>query len=473
MDRNDDNNKIIREAREKVKAEQESKEEVTTEEKDKVGDENNNEQEIKNDKSQNEETNSEEVNKEKKGIKNHKKIYIGIICIFAVIGIIYFGAKRYDNLVYPNIYLYEEDMSALNKTQLDKEINTLANYINNNKVIIKIEDKKYEVLVSDIIERLDVKKVENEILSYGKDKNFLEQFGLIYLGVERSYYFDIKIDKKALKNQVDEIYKDTHIAAVEPTLQMNGDNFDVIKGRNGRSIDEAELINEIVGKVNNENIMTKTIAIEEDYKIIEPKIDYKDLETVDYKVSSATTYFGGTGYNRGLNIANAARKVDKTLLMPGEEFSYEETVSPVELSNGYYMAPVIVNGTHRNAPGGGVCQVSTTLYNAELKAGILPTERHNHSKTVSYIKKGLDATLATGIKNLRFKNPYDYPIYIHAYVVGGQITVEIWSNKSVLDGKKYTPVSFVKGNVANTYLYGYNNKGELIYKKYIDTSVYG
>ena len=120
----------------------------------------------------------------------------------------------------------------------------------------------------------------------------------------------------------------------------------------------------------------------------------------------------------------------------------------------------------------GVCKFNT-LYNAELKAGILPIERHNHSKSISYVQKGLDATLATGSKNLRFKNPYKYPIYIHAYTYGGQITVEFWSNKSVLDGKKYIPVSFVKGSVANTYLYGYNSKGELIYKKFIDTSIYG
>ena len=116
---------------------------------------------------------------------------------------------------------------------------------------------------------------------------------------------------------------------------------------------------------------------------------------------------------------------------------------------------------------GGIVSRQEVLYNAELKAGILPIERHNHSKSISYVQKGLDATLATGSKNLRFKNSYKYPIYIHAYTYGGQITVEFWSNKSVLDGKKYIPVSFVKGSVANTYLYGYNSKGELIYKKFI------
>lgn len=498
MERNDDNNDIIRKARQKAKQEKEenlddnklyinNKTEITdegkTEELDvKIEIE---EHDYKEDEGFNnkEYVNSEELEsikgeiieeKEhtKKNVKNKKKIYIGIACFFIMITIMYFGSKRYDYRVYPDITLYEEDVSKLNEKQLKTKVNTLANDINKNKIIIKLDDKDYEILVSNIIDKLDVKKVENEIMSYGKDKTFLEQFGLIYLSVKRNYNFNIKINKEALEEEVNQIYDDTHVLPIEPTLEMNGDKLNIIEGENGKSINDKNLINKIIEKINSNEVGKSNIIIKEEYKQIKPKIDNKDLEGVDYKISSATTYFGGTGYNRGLNIANAARKIDQTLLMPGEEFSYEDKVSPVDLSNGYYMAPVIINGTHKDAPGGGVCQVSTTLYNTQLKAGILPTERYNHSKSVAYVQRGLDATLATGSKNLRFKNPYNYPIYIHAYTVGGQITVEFWSNKSVLDGKKYTPVSFVKGNVANTYLYGYNNKGELIYKKYIDTSIY-
>lgn len=510
MESNGDNNDIIRKARQKAKQEKEAEEKSTEKkidnekvdgnekilnqesneeiqnieviEKDNVEEDQNNfveenkeyvnSEEVQNIKGEIfEEDNSQENNI--KNSKKQKKIYIGIICFFVLIGIMYFGAKRYDNLVYPDITLYEENVSKLNETELNKKVNTLVNNIKNNKIIVKIEDKEYEILVSDIIEKIDAQKVKSQIMSYGKDKTFLEQFGLIYLNVGRNYKFDIKIDNDTLQEQVNKIYEDTHIVAIEPTFEVNGDNLNRIKGENGKSIDEKNLMNEIIEKINSDEIGKNNLVLEEEYKTIKPNINEKDLKGVNYKISSATTYFGGTGYNRGLNIENAANKIDGTLLMPGDEFSYEDKVSPVELSNGYYMAPVIVNGTHKDAPGGGVCQVSSTLYNAELKAGILPTERYNHSKSVSYVQRGLDATLATGSKNLRFKNPYDYPIYIHAYTIGGQITVEFWSNKSVLDGKKYTPVSFVKGNVANTYLYGYNSKGELVYKKFIDTSIYG
>ena len=433
--------------------------------------------EEENEKSQNiDEVNNdkEDIIDLKEDVKNNKqkKIYIGIICFFALIIIMYFGAKRYDYLVYPNITLYKEDLSKLDRNQLNLKVNDLTSNINNNNIIVKVNNKEYKILVSDVIYKLDGKNVKNEIMNYGKDKIFIEQFGLIYLSVKRDYKFDIKINANNLEKEIRNIYEDTYTEAVEPTFKINGDNLNIIKEKNGKSIDEENLMNKIIEKINSDEIENNNIVIKEEYKTIKSKISSDDLKGVNYKISSTTTYFAGTGYNRGLNIENATNKINGTLLMPGDEFSYEEKVSPVELSNGYYMAPVIMNGRHEDAPGGGVCQVSTTLYNTELKAGIIPTERYNHSKSVSYVQKGLDATLATGSKNLRFKNPYKYPIYIHAYIIGGQMTVEFWSNKSVLQGIKYTPVSFVKGNVANTYLYGYNNKEELIYKKFIDTSIY-
>ena len=415
---------------------------------------------------------SKENSNEDNMYKKNNKIYIGIICFFILIVTMYLGAKRYDDLVYPNITLYQENVSKLDKNRLNSKIDSLVNKINNNNIIVMVNNKEYKILVSDVIYKLDEQKVKNEIINYGKDKTFMEQFGLIYLGVKRNYKFDIRINATKLKEEIEDIYEDTYIEPIDSTLKINGENVSIVKEKYGKRIDEENLMNQIIEIITNDEVKNNNIVIKESYSIVKSQISSSDLKDVDYKISSATTYFAGTGYNRGLNIKNAIDKINGTILMPGDEFSYEEKVSPVELSNGYYMGPVIVNGKHENAPGGGVCQVSSTLYNAELKAGIIPIERYNHSKAVSYVKKGLDATLATGIKNLRFKNTYNYPIYINAYIIGGQMTVEFWSNKSVLQGIKYIPISFIKGNVANTYLYGYNNKEELIYKKFIDTSIY-
>ena len=158
--------------------------------------------------------------------------------------------------------------------------------------------------------------------------------------------------------------------------------------------------------------------------------------------------------------------------MPGEEFSYEKVVGPVTYENGYKDAPVIVNGKSSLGVGGGVCQVSSTMYNTQLKAGILPTERRNHSKPVSYVPRGLDATLASGSIDYKFKNTYDYPIIINTYTKDSNLYIEFWSNKEVNKNITYEPISFTNGRSAQTYLYGYDVGGNKVYEKFIDTSIY-
>ena len=159
--------------------------------------------------------------------------------------------------------------------------------------------------------------------------------------------------------------------------------------------------------------------------------------------------------------------------MPGDEFSYTDKVSPVIYSNGYVDATIFVNAQPVNGVGGGICQVSSTLYNTVLLAGIMPTERRNHSLQVGYVPVGLDATMAENAIHFKFVNTLDYPIYINAYTSGGTLTIEFWSNEDALDGVTYKPqVKQVGQNKYQTYLLGYDTNGSLVYNEYIDTSTY-
>lgn len=159
--------------------------------------------------------------------------------------------------------------------------------------------------------------------------------------------------------------------------------------------------------------------------------------------------------------------------MPGEEFSYTEHTLPVTLENGYGYGTIFVNGTTAQGLGGGMCQVSSTLYNTMLEAGILATERRAHSLPVGYVPAGQDATMTdTGI-DLKFINTLDYPIYIESTTVGGVLTISFWSNQNALKGIDYEAKSRVYNNgySADTTLYGYKN-GELVYEKFLHTSTY-
>jgi vancomycin resistance protein YoaR len=152
-------------------------------------------------------------------------------------------------------------------------------------------------------------------------------------------------------------------------------------------------------------------------------------------LASYSTKYNAKKENRSHNVALAARKINGVVLAPGDEFSYNDVVGRRTVANGFLNAPVYENGKSVDGIGGGVCQVSTTLYSAALYADMGIVSRTNHSLPVSYAPLGQDATVADGAIDFKFKNTTDYPVKIAASAVNGTITVELIGtpvgNKSV------------------------------------------
>lgn len=141
--------------------------------------------------------------------------------------------------------------------------------------------------------------------------------------------------------------------------------------------------------------------------------------TTKYKPSQA----------RGTNIALAAGRLNGTVLQPGAEFSYSTTILPRTVENGYVEAPVFINKEHAMGIGGGICQVSSTLYSCMKTVGLPATERHPHSLPVDYVPAGWDATISGTTLDLKFINTYDKPLMITATTEGGRLTVALWLKK--------------------------------------------
>ena len=142
--------------------------------------------------------------------------------------------------------------------------------------------------------------------------------------------------------------------------------------------------------------------------------------------------------------------------MPGESFSFNNTVGESSTEKGYKMAPVIVGTKVELAFWGGICQVSTTLYNAILRANIPSTERYKHSLPSHYIGLGMDATVAYGLLDYKFKNTNSYPIYIESITQNKNVTFNIYSNSS-LNNKKYDIVNEVAGKNVSVFKVTYEN----------------
>ena len=139
-------------------------------------------------------------------------------------------------------------------------------------------------------------------------------------------------------------------------------------------------------------------------------------------ISSYTTSFDPK-QSRAVNIALAASRINGMVIQPGQKFSFSDAIGPRTAENGYVMAPTFLNKEVVQGRGGGICQVSSTMYAAMLQGGIKATERHAHSLPVTYIPEGMDATISAGTKDLTFTNDFTYPIVISAAVNGGTVTV--------------------------------------------------
>ncbi|MCK8816225.1 VanW family protein [Natroniella sulfidigena] len=142
-------------------------------------------------------------------------------------------------------------------------------------------------------------------------------------------------------------------------------------------------------------------------------------------VSTKTTYFDQENSNRTTNIKLAAEKIDGTVIKPGEIFSFNQVVGPRTKERGYKKAPEIIEGEFVDGVGGGISQVSSTLYNAVLLAGLEMVDRTSHSRPVSYLPLGRSATIYYNQIDLKFKNSSDYPMMIVARVFADQLTVSL------------------------------------------------
>ncbi|MCI9305612.1 MAG: VanW family protein [Lachnospiraceae bacterium] len=148
--------------------------------------------------------------------------------------------------------------------------------------------------------------------------------------------------------------------------------------------------------------------------------------------AAANTLIGSyaTAYNpnisRAVNIALASSRINGLVIQPGESFSFNQAILPRTTANGYVKANVIVNKKYVLGIGGGICQVSSTLYAAMLTAGLPATERHPHSLDVGYIPVGMDATISGNALDLRFTNIFDVPIQIQAAADQGTLTISLY-----------------------------------------------
>lgn len=224
------------------------------------------------------------------------------------------------------------------------------------------------------------------------------------------YPINVEFDRATVEAIVNEQGERYNIEAKNATLSKADGDFVVTPGTKGEKIDANASISRIMSNLDSFTGSDVTI----DMVVVEdiPKATAEDLEKIHDVIGSYKTSFKTSNADRSGNVRNGTRLVNGTVLLPGDSFSMYQTVSPFTEENGYYLAGSYLNGMVVESLGGGICQVSSTLYNAVLRAELQVDERHNHSMIVSYVDLSSDAAISGTSKDFKFTNNTEYPIYI-------------------------------------------------------------
>ncbi len=341
--------------------------------------------------------------------------------------------------------IFARNFEILNCLVKGKEISPTISY-NNESLLSAIS--QMDASFADGLKEPDYEISENNlIITSGKsgfvvDTDSLKE--LLTAKLVSSLYDNNSIEipvvpKQASSINIDEIHNEIYKEAKDAYYTTNP--FAVYPSSTGIdfavSIDEAKAL--ITGESN-----TYTIPL----KVLYPKVKTSDigLEAFPNSLASYSSNYSSSNANRSTNIALASSKINGLVLMPGEVFSFNGTVGKRTASAGFKVAGVYVNGQVTNDYGGGICQVSSTLYNAVLRANLEIVERTNHMFPVGYVPIGTDATVSWGAPDFKFKNSRSYPIKIVASNYNKNLKITIYGLK---EETEYTVeiVSYTTGSV--------------------------
>ncbi len=238
--------------------------------------------------------------------------------------------------------------------------------------------------------------------------------------------FDLEVtyDDNALEETIRNSISEINFAPIEPHVEVNtavSGSFEYVEGQPGITVDEDEFVKLVADAVRSGNF---TGTIEVPGEIIEPTYTMDEIKANTVKIASATTsYASSSSDSRVFNIKKMCGLLSGSTIKPGETFSVNDTAGPRTVENGWQKAKGIENGVYTDQAGGGICQVSTTLYNALLKADVEIVSRRPHSIPASYVDHALDAMITTGGSDLKFKNTTDWPMFLLLYVDEDKKTV--------------------------------------------------
>lgn len=337
---------------------------------------------------------------------------------------LYVGRLLSYDRVYPGVTLEGIDMSNRTRDEVVQIVGVWQKSQREKVVTVSYKNNTFKVEAQQLDVDFDGAQAVEAVWDYGRAGSWWERLQKIRQAASVSYNVPLKIkyDENKVSALVD--YWREMVDKPPRNAALSMTTGGVVPHEEGQRLDVDALRPALV----------KAFTAGEESKLPLPVVAMYPEITVDdilktgirEMVSVYSTYFNNQDINRTANIKRAANNINGYILYPGNTFSFNEVVGPREIVNGFKEALEIVNGEFVPGIGGGVCQVSSTLYNAAILADLKVVDRTNHSKPLSYVPLGRDATVVYGALDFKFKNNTEMPLMILADVQGNKLMVGLF-----------------------------------------------
>ena len=368
--------------------------------------------------------------------KNPRARFIGLALIVLAIAILWFAIDTMvvlglgDNQYY-NVYVNGISLKGMSRLEASEMFKTLEENWSTRSLTLEYGDSQWEFSPNMVNAQLDIQTQLDLAWNYGHVGNlFTRKSQARYTQKNPQYYYsEITYDESLMDAFLSNIQASTDAEPVDAVVVLGVDKPSIqTNSVDGSSLDvEATRETLVEWMTTGQDGDTATLKVD----VLEPAIQSSDVSTgLHIIVQYSTEIASSSGSNRYKNIVQALTYFNALEVTPGMEVSVNDVFRKRNQINGYYVAAEYSEGTTRDAYGGGVCQASSTIYGAVIRAGMTIVRRSPHSMTVAYLDPSLDAAITdSGSKDLVFRNDTESPIYIYSEVSGKKAIVTIYGNR--------------------------------------------
>ena len=420
-----------------------------------------------------------------------------LVVLVALLSTIFAIINIGNNKIMKGISIGNIDVSNMTKEEANKTLTEIYSSTLGNEIYLTYEDFETAITYQALEVEYEIDNAVERAYNIGREGNvFKDNFDILKSWISgNNVEMNILIDDDMISQIAQNINNSITGTVVQPSYYIEDEKLIITSGKQGLKVDEQQLLEDIykvikqssetegkltipiviaqpdkidIDKIHEqvytevqdayytanpftiypekegidfdvESARTEISEVKEEYEIpliiTKPTKTVKDLGTEAFpdRLSTFSTNYLTSNVNRTTNLRLAAEKINGTILMPNEEFSYNQTVGERTIQAGYKEAAIYSNGSVVNGLGGGICQISSTLYDAVVMANLNVTTRRNHQFVTSYVDAGKDATVVWGSQDFKFVNTRKYPIRIEATVSGGVATISIWGIKEEVE----------------------------------------